>query len=241
MDYVAPDRPLSRQRSLYTLSHLRTTDRGGRRAGTHPWKERSERVAQSNGAVAGRAQVVRCGATLARCAHPRRGVYERSARCLSAFGGRAGSMAPPFPDVPSPAHFRWSVGGGAGLAWLCPAEVASRTIRAGRQPRSRGDLGLLAPAEIDDGLFRPVPFVLFAFAGAILFTWVYNSTNESVLLIILFHTSVNAIGGTFFFSMFSGADLTRLWWLQAAVYCAAAIVVVIVAGPAHLSRKHAKQ
>jgi len=83
--------------------------------------------------------------------------------------------------------------------------------------------------------------VLFAFAGAILFTWVYNSTNESVLLTILFHTSVNAIGGTFFFSMFSGADLTRLWWLQAAVYCAAAIVFVIVAGPAHLSRKHAKR
>ena len=97
------------------------------------------------------------------------------------------------------------------------------------------------PKLMMDSSFRPVPFVLFAFAGAILFTWVYNSTNGSVLLTILFHTSVNAIGGTFFFSMFSGADLTRLWWLQAAVYCAAAIVVVIVAGPAHLSRKHAKQ
>src|SRR5215218_971300 len=59
------------------------------------------------------------------------------------------------------------------------------------------------PKLMMDSSFRPVPFVLFAIAGAILFTWVYNSTNGSVLLTILFHGSVNAIGGTFFFSMFS--------------------------------------
>ena len=48
---VAPDRPLSRQCSLYPLSHLRTTDCGGRRAGTHPWQKRGERIAQPNGRV----------------------------------------------------------------------------------------------------------------------------------------------------------------------------------------------
>ena len=92
-----------------------------------------------------------------------------------------------------------------------------------------------------DPSFRPVPFALFTVAGAILFTWIYNSTDGSVLLTTLFHGSINAIGGQFFFSMFSGADLTRLWWLTAAVYCVAAIVVVVVAGPEHLSRKHNKQ
>jgi membrane protease YdiL (CAAX protease family) len=97
------------------------------------------------------------------------------------------------------------------------------------------------PKLVMDSTFRPVPFVLFAIAGSILFTWVYNSTNGSVLLTILFHASINAIQGAFFFSMFSGADLTSLWWLLAVVYWAAAIVVVVVAGPAHLSRKHRKQ
>jgi hypothetical protein len=41
--------------------------------------------------------------------------------------------------------------------------------------------------------------------------------------------------------MFSGADSVRQAWLFAALWCAVAIVVVVVAGPAHLSRKHQKQ
>ena len=41
--------------------------------------------------------------------------------------------------------------------------------------------------------------------------------------------------------MFSGADSVRLGWLLAAVWCAVAIVVVVVYGPQHLSRKHRKQ
>jgi uncharacterized protein len=97
------------------------------------------------------------------------------------------------------------------------------------------------PKLILDPTFRPVPFALFTIAGAVLFTWIYNSTNGSVLLTTLFHGSINAIGGQFFFSMFSGEDLTKLWWLTAAAYCAAAIVVVAVAGPEHLSREHNKE
>jgi uncharacterized protein len=97
------------------------------------------------------------------------------------------------------------------------------------------------PKLIMDPTFRPVPFVVFAIAGAILLTWVYNNTNGSVLLAILFHGSINVVGASFYYQMFSGADLTRLWWLQAGMYCAAAIVVVVVAGPQHLSRKHRKQ
>jgi preprotein translocase subunit SecG len=69
---------------------------------------------------------------------------------------------------------------------------------------------------------------------------VYNNTQGSVLLAALIHTSHNAIEG-FFGGMFSGANLTTLYWLLAGVWVVTAIVVVLVAGSAHLSRKHDKQ
>jgi uncharacterized protein len=77
--------------------------------------------------------------------------------------------------------------------------------------------------------------------AVVVFNWVFNNANGSVLLIMLMHATNNAISGTFIFPMFSGADSVRLGWLLAAVWCAVAIVVVVVYGPAHLSRKHGKQ
>ena len=74
----------------------------------------------------------------------------------------------------------------------------------------------------------------------IVISWVYNNTQGSVLLAVLIHTSHNAIED-FFGGMFSGASLVTLYWLLAGVWVVAAIVVVIVAGPKHLSRKHRKQ
>jgi preprotein translocase subunit SecG len=62
-----------------------------------------------------------------------------------------------------------------------------------------------------------------------------------VLIIMLMHATNNAVSGSFFGTMFSGADAVRLGWLLAALWCAATIVVVLWAGPAHLSRKHHKQ
>jgi uncharacterized protein len=77
--------------------------------------------------------------------------------------------------------------------------------------------------------------------AVVVFNWVFNNANGSVLIIMLMHATNNAISGTFIFPMFSGADSVRLGWLLAAVWCAVAIVVVVVYGPAHLSRKHGKQ
>ena len=77
--------------------------------------------------------------------------------------------------------------------------------------------------------------------AVIIFNWVFNNANGSVLIIMLMHAMNNAISGSFFFPMFSGADSVRQGWLLAAVWCAVAIVVVLWAGPAHLSRKHHKQ
>src|SRR5829696_6222791 len=83
--------------------------------------------------------------------------------------------------------------------------------------------------------------ILTIVGAVIIFNWVFNNANGSVLIIMLMHAMNNAISGSFFFPMFSGADSVRLGWLVAAVWCAVAIVVVVVAGPAHLSRKHRKQ
>ena len=90
---------------------------------------------------------------------------------------------------------------------------------------------------------EPVPAGAFfpeIIAGMIVISWVYNNTQGSVLLAALIHTSHNAIEG-FFGGMYSGAYLTTLYWLLAGVWVLTAIVVVLVAGPAHLSRKHDKK
>jgi membrane protease YdiL (CAAX protease family) len=83
--------------------------------------------------------------------------------------------------------------------------------------------------------------ILTIMGAVIIFNWVFNNANGSVLIIMIMHAMNNAISGSFFFPMFSGADSVRQGWLLAALWCAVAIVVVLWAGPAHLSRKHKKQ
>jgi len=90
---------------------------------------------------------------------------------------------------------------------------------------------------------EPVPAGAFfpeIIAGMIVVSWVYNNTQGSVLLAALIHTSHNTIEG-FFGDMFSGGDLARLYWMLAGVWIVTAVVVIIVAGPADLSRKYRKQ
>ena len=77
--------------------------------------------------------------------------------------------------------------------------------------------------------------------STIVLTWVFNSTGGSVLIVMLFHAMNNTISGHFFSRMFSGADSVSQSLLLAVVWCAVALVVVIVTGPEHLSRKHRKQ
>ena len=83
--------------------------------------------------------------------------------------------------------------------------------------------------------------ILFMVGYVIVFNWVFNSTNGSVLILMLMHAMNNTMLGSFFGPMFSGVDSVRYSWLFAVLWCAVAIVVVIVAGPEHLSRKHTKQ
>jgi uncharacterized protein len=82
---------------------------------------------------------------------------------------------------------------------------------------------------------------VFILGFVIVFNWVFNNANGSVLIIMLMHAMNNTVSGSFFGPMFSGVDSVRFSWLYAALWCAVAIVVVVWAGPKHLSRKYRKQ
>jgi membrane protease YdiL (CAAX protease family) len=83
--------------------------------------------------------------------------------------------------------------------------------------------------------------VVLIIAAVIVFNWVFNNARGSVLIIMLMHGSNNTISGSFFSPMFSGADSVRQSWLLAVVWCVVAIVVILLAGPEDLPRKHKKQ
>ena len=86
----------------------------------------------------------------------------------------------------------------------------------------------------------PLSDPLFVVGWTVVFTWLFNNTNGSVLLAMLMHNMFNISGG-FFSAMFSGADWVRQGWLLVALWWAVAVIVVIVYGPEHLSRKYNKQ
>ena len=82
-------------------------------------------------------------------------------------------------------------------------------------------------------------FLVSAFALSIIFTWVYNSTGGSLLMIVLLHATVNLPLTLVRDDL--GPQATVPVLLYFGLLVVAAIVVVIVAGPKHLSRKHKKQ
>jgi membrane protease YdiL (CAAX protease family) len=82
---------------------------------------------------------------------------------------------------------------------------------------------------------------LFTIEWAIVFTWLFNNANGSVLIVMLFHNTNNTFSNAFVGQMFSGADSANQAWLRLALWGVAAIVLVVVYGPKHLSRKHRKQ
>ena len=83
--------------------------------------------------------------------------------------------------------------------------------------------------------------IVFVIAQTVVYTWLFNNSRGSVLLAMLMHAMNNTISGSFFGPMFSGADAVRQGWLYAALWCAVAVVLVVVYGPQHLSRTHHKQ
>src|SRR5215216_3244828 len=83
--------------------------------------------------------------------------------------------------------------------------------------------------------------IVFVIAWTVVFTWLFNNSRGSVLLAMLMHAMNNTISGSFFGPMFSGADSVRQGWFYAALWCAVAVVLIVVYGPQHLSRTHHRQ
>jgi membrane protease YdiL (CAAX protease family) len=69
-----------------------------------------------------------------------------------------------------------------------------------------------------------IPFFLGTIASAILYTWLYNNSSGSVLIVTIFHAVSNTVGPS------AGPEQTFVLILLA-------IIIVISFGPSHLSRR----
>jgi membrane protease YdiL (CAAX protease family) len=77
--------------------------------------------------------------------------------------------------------------------------------------------------------------MLMVMSGAVFFTWIFNNTNGSVLIAMLFHASLDVISGDGspltlgpLFSGFSESDLVRQDIIQGLVFVAAAVLIIVL-------------
>lgn len=73
-------------------------------------------------------------------------------------------------------------------------------------------------------------------AGDILFTWIFLHTRGSVLIAMLLHSSLNASGAVFG-GLFTGAYAVQNYLLLVALFVAAAVALVLIAGPGLARRR----
>lgn len=83
-------------------------------------------------------------------------------------------------------------------------------------------------------------YLIMTLARAILFTWVYNNTRGSLLVVTLFHAAFNT---TYVFLPIAPHVIgyTRIFEIAVVIECIVAIVVTLVAGSANLSRTYPAQ
>jgi membrane protease YdiL (CAAX protease family) len=71
----------------------------------------------------------------------------------------------------------------------------------------------------------PLPLIT-----AFLYTWLYQNTNGSVLIAILFHSMINTVADIFY-PLFTGVYLVQMLWLFLVVNLLVTVAVVVIAGP----------
>jgi membrane protease YdiL (CAAX protease family) len=79
----------------------------------------------------------------------------------------------------------------------------------------------------------PLSFLIRMIGAAILFTWIYNNTGGSLLLAYLMHAASNFWPRVLPMEAMVGPFA----WLPDAITILAIVLVVLIYGPAHLSRK----
>jgi hypothetical protein len=64
-------------------------------------------------------------------------------------------------------------------------------------------------------------------------SWLYNSTNGSLPIVIICHTAIDT-AGRFTLPEFAGDGFQIAWWFMVGLYVLVAIIVILVAGPQRL-------
>ncbi|MET0992990.1 MAG: CPBP family intramembrane glutamic endopeptidase, partial [Mycobacterium sp.] len=79
----------------------------------------------------------------------------------------------------------------------------------------------------------PLQFVVWALALSVIFTWLYNSTNGSLPIVIICHAAIDT-AGRYMLPEFSNGGYQVVWWFMVGLYVVIAVIVVLVAGPRQL-------
>jgi uncharacterized protein len=96
-------------------------------------------------------------------------------------------------------------------------------------------LPLWLNGNVDHPLSLYPAFLIQTLALAVIYTWLYNSSKGSLLLVVLFHTATNA-PLTLVLLPLGIENWVLPFWLMAVFTVVAALVVVAVFGPLRLSR-----
>jgi len=78
----------------------------------------------------------------------------------------------------------------------------------------------------------PLQFIVWVLAQSVVYTWVYNGTRGSVLLVIFMHGSSNTIARFLFPTVLDSPTYGQIWWLLAALWWVFALAAIAVFGMA---------
>jgi uncharacterized protein len=85
-----------------------------------------------------------------------------------------------------------------------------------------------------DSPWTNIPLIV---VGYFVFTWLFNNSNGSVLIVMLFHTATAIFGPLVFAPMFDGTDLTIYTWLLTLIYGLVMLGVMATSQTRYLSSK----
>jgi membrane protease YdiL (CAAX protease family) len=83
---------------------------------------------------------------------------------------------------------------------------------------------------------RYLPLMCQVVLVSVVYTWLFNNTGGSVLMVTLLHASNNTLA-EYLGPIFTGGDLVRFDWLFTLGWVVVATLIVGLAGPARLSRR----